>query len=118
MTTFPSNPQTSRGRRSDRAPLGVILLRIGAILFCLAFWCCSFQIVRKVYSELTAETKVHYGEYNGFNTIEDYERAKYLHRYHGTLSSWYDVKTGKWYFERDGRKCELWHPEKKLNTKQ
>ena len=37
--------------------------------------------------------------------------VKRLHKFHGTDSSF--LERGKWYFERNGKKCRLWDPRKR-----
>lgn len=36
------------------------------------------------------------------------ETSKRLHKFHGTNSSY--LERGKWWFERNGKKCRLWDP--------
>jgi hypothetical protein len=48
------------------------------------------------------------GKYNGFDTAREYELMKRLHRFHGTNSSFYEYD--RWWFYRNGRRCELWDP--------
>ena len=66
----------------------IILL---TILICIAF---SYRGVERT------EKKT----YNGFDTKRELQAMRYLHEYHGTLSS----EDG--YFYRDGERCSLWDP--------
>ena len=48
---------------------------------------------------------------NGFDTKEQLELARKLHKYHGTNYSW--TEHGKEWFYRDGKRVELWNPDER-----
>jgi len=78
--------------------LQLIILIIIGFLFCLLPFVLSNPIVNPVPCP-------------NMSLEERYEAQK-LHKYHGTLSS-YEIG-GEWYFKRNGIRCKLWNPERRL----
>lgn len=88
-----------------------ILLALLAVLIVLLFvsWWSAIGAIKQYFNQ---PRRVEQKEcmYNGFDSWNEYEHYKRLHKFHGTLSSYEDENGTQW-FERDGERCALWDPK-------